>query len=718
MGRSTNEVAMRLAAAVLSGSTLLLVAGGQAQEGREPRAPSVFSAEVSLVQLPVYVVDREGRAVRGLTAADFEVEEDGRRVEVVSFRYVDTTEAEDQEEIRQASAARRRFLLLFDQSFTIPAGLDRARRGALDFVRRRMAPSDLAAVVTVDATRGLQVVANFTEDRYLLAHAIETLGVPSLARISDPLALASDVAARDMRPESRRTDDAREAQFAEALTVLSRRMRSAEEQAYRAQVLTLLASLEELARGLRRVEGRKQVLYFSAGFDARVLTGETGESQRLTAQAVVQGRLWDVDDLSRHGDTRTRGLAHQVTRALAAADAVVHTIDVTGLATETDLTQVAVGEIQRAVPGREALSMIASETGGRFFRNANDLVPVMDEMEQMTSRYYVLGFQPLKEKGPGAYHKVKVQVARRAVNVSHRPGYYERGPEPGRTVLQRRFEAAQLVMTGAGDNDLRFHAVCLPIRGPGETQTVGVVLQVPKSSLPWQAGRPLALEVYGYGIATDGTVVDHFAQLARVDPARADPGGTVEGLSFFGTLSVPPGTYTLRLMVQDRDGGAAGVQFLEVAVPPYDAQRGFLLPPLLLDAADRWIAFDMPRKRTAAGASAFEVDGRRFVPRADGALRPGEPQQMVLIAYEPDLPGDPAADVQIRSSLTDGEGRAVPAGFLRVSRVEHDGRGRHTYLLAYTPEVAQAGDYTLRIGLGDGASRIEAYTLLRLRPGS
>jgi hypothetical protein len=179
---------------------------------------------------------------------------------------------------------------------------------------------------------------------------------------------------------------------------------------------------------------------------------------------------------------------------------------------------------------------------------------------------------------------------------------------------------------------------------------------------------------------------------------------------------MPAGTYTLRLMVQERESGIGGVQFLEVTVPPYDARRGFLLPPLLVDDAGRWLAFDMSRRR--AGASPFHLGGRLFVPRADGTLAPAQANPMVLIAYEPDLRGDPATDVQIRSSLTDGEGRPVPAGFLRVHRVHHDGAGRRVYELAYTPEVAEPGDYTLRIGLGDGASRLEAYSRLRLRPES
>src|SRR5262245_11216144 len=178
--------------------TMVLAALAATSVADTPRQPPVYSAEVSLVLLPVFVVDREGRAVRGLRAEDFELSADGKRAEVVSFRYVDTTQDEDQDDIRQASAARRRFLLLFDESFTDPAGLHRAQAAAVDFVRRRLARSDLAAVATVDVNRGVRIVANFTEDRALLVHAVETLGISTLAKISDPLGLAADLMATDI----------------------------------------------------------------------------------------------------------------------------------------------------------------------------------------------------------------------------------------------------------------------------------------------------------------------------------------------------------------------------------------------------------------------------------------------------------------------------------------------------------------------------------------
>jgi VWFA-related protein len=166
----------------------------------------VFASDVSLVLLPVFVVDKDGKAVRGLTAADFEVQQDGRRAEVVSFRYVDTTDTEDQEDLKLASAARRRFLLLFDKSFTDLPGLERSRRAAGDFVRRRLSPTDLAAVATFDVHNGIRIVANFTDDRALLSHAIATLGVPSLAKISDPLGLAVDIGLTDLQAQGANED--------------------------------------------------------------------------------------------------------------------------------------------------------------------------------------------------------------------------------------------------------------------------------------------------------------------------------------------------------------------------------------------------------------------------------------------------------------------------------------------------------------------------------
>jgi VWFA-related protein len=696
----------------------------QDQPRRTSQETPVFSSDVSLVLLPVFVIDKEGKAVRGLTATDFDVQQDGRKAEVVSFRYVDTTDTEDQDELLVASAARRRFLLLFDKSFTDLPGLDRARRAASDFVRRRLAASDLAAVATFDVQNGVRLVANFTDDRALLSHAIATLGVPSLARINDPLGLAMDIGLTDLQGTgpSEEGQGAPQALIDSVARVMVVRMRAADEQVYQHNVNTLLDALDTLARALRGVEGRKQVLYFSAGFDARVLVGQWGADQRAAGEAVTAGRLWEVDSLARFGDSRVRESLANTTRSLAAADTVVHSIDVTGLGTDRSLTQTAVSQdLTRDTTNRESLGFFAHETGGRLFDNANNLGPALAEMLEMTSRYYVLGIQPDVQKQPGAFHKLKVKVARKGVKLSHRPGYFER-PAPGgeRTTLQRQFDLAELVVTGGdGRNDLPFTSLCLPFPSPGEKQTLGLVVQVPRASLPWTSSEPVGVEVYGYAVADDGTVYDHLAQSLRLDPARADPQGRAQGVSLYGTFEVPPGRYTIRLLVREAASGKSSLRMLDVTVPPYDGRAVFALPPLVLDEDERWLKLELGQARKPSReAPPFQLDARPFVPRTSFEVRPGSKERLVLMVFDPEQEGDPAADVEIRSSLTASDGRAVQPGRLKIERVLDAGDGRRTFVFSYLPEDVGAGDYTLKIGLGESGGFAQSYALLRFRQGS
>jgi len=132
----------------------------------------------------------------------------------------------------------------------------------------------------------------------------------------------------------------------------------------------------------------------------------------------------------------------------------------------------------------------------------------------------------------------------------------------------------------------------------------------------------------------------------------------------------------------------------------------------------RWLGLEMSRARVDAASTPFQVAGRPFVPRASFQVHPGTPEKMVLIAYEPSQAGDPAADVQIRSSVTDRQGKPVAPGLLHIDKVHRDESGRRTYVLAYTPEALAPGDYTLRIAVGEADSHLESYALLRVRSGS
>jgi hypothetical protein len=94
----------------------------------------------------------------------------------------------------------------------------------------------------------------------------------------------------------------------------------------------------------------------------------------------------------------------------------------------------------------------------------------------------------------------------------------------------------------------------------------------------------------------------------------------------------------------------------------------------------------------------------------------GSKEKLVLIAWEPGRAMDPANAIEIQSSLVDAKGQSVPPGMLRIANVNREAGGRRTYVLDYTPDQVAAGDYTLRIGVGEsGQARLESYALLRFR---
>ena len=688
------------------------------------RRPLVFGSEVSLVQVPVFVSGSSGAAAPGLSIDDFRVEEDGKPVKVVSFRFVDTTSVEQQESIREASAARRRFLLLFDKSFTDPAGLARARTYAKDFVLNDLAQSDLVGVATFDFLQGIKLVANFTEDRRVVEHAIHTLGVASLSRISDPLALAADIAGTDLTPERRSTSGTETpgALLNDVIAALAARARSAEEQSYKSRVMTLLDSFEQLGQSLRRIEGRKQVVYFSTGFNSTLLVGQDQADQTRAAEAIVAGRFWEVDSDSRYGDTRMRTVVHEALEKLARADAVVHSIDLGGLGHKEEYNQTVSdrGMSTRDASGRESLSLISAETGGRFYKDSNDLGPVLREMADMTSRYYVLGVQPRDSKPDGGFRKLRVRVRPKGLRVSHRPGFFERSTEIASAptpVLQRQFEAAELLIGGdkgaTSRNTLPFRVLILPVPSDAERQSLGFVVQVPRASLGTTAGT---LEMFGYAIARSGEVEDHFAHFLRLEAALPTGGADgLEGLSFAGRFDVPPGDYTLKFLAQ-RPTGETSTRFFDVVVPKRQASRGFLLPPLFADRPQAWVQIALRSRGEAGLPIRIDVGGVPLLPRTDVTVRPGRKERVVLVAYVPNTAQDPATDVDIRSVLSDDAGKLFPTGAITVENVLDGDAGRRSYVLAFTPEDIPPGDYTLRVHIGESISVLQSYTRLKVLP--
>jgi VWFA-related protein len=150
-----------------------------------PQQPPTFRAGTDLVRVDVTVLDRRGDPVTSLTAADFEVWDNGQPQAITSFKLVEATgQAPDDDvslEIRHpghaaAEAARddvRVFLIFWDEYHIDPfVGALRGREDLTRIVLNAFGPTDLVAIM--DPLLTLPAI-RFTRDRRDLAEQVRKL---------------------------------------------------------------------------------------------------------------------------------------------------------------------------------------------------------------------------------------------------------------------------------------------------------------------------------------------------------------------------------------------------------------------------------------------------------------------------------------------------------------------------------------------------------------
>src|SRR5437763_2511599 len=154
------------------------------------------TVNVNVIEVPVTVVDSSGNPVRGLTVANFEVYDGGKKQVITSFDKIDFGSSETANAISPLNpAARRSFLLLFDLGFSSPQSLARAQEAARNFVKTAVQPRDLVGVGTIDNDHGFRLQTAFTTDRELVESVIAD---PSGFRGNDPLQIANKTFVADL----------------------------------------------------------------------------------------------------------------------------------------------------------------------------------------------------------------------------------------------------------------------------------------------------------------------------------------------------------------------------------------------------------------------------------------------------------------------------------------------------------------------------------------
>jgi VWFA-related protein len=682
------------------------------------------TSEVVAVEIPINVVGRDGQPVRGLTAADFELFDDGDRQAITDFGVIDlsSTEAEtrrmDSRRIETlGAAARRHFLLLFDLSFASPTSILKARLAARDFLLHALHPADLAAVALYSLETGPKLILTFTPDRAQLARAIDTLGLDKVhdARERDPLRFL--IAPDDLAPSRASSGTAgggaaemraqRDQALAEGLKALTFQADLSQRSFEMGRITAYSRSLAEMARALNAVQGRKHVLFFSEGFDSRYLVGNAREAEE-DSNSSMQGELQFVNTDSRYGNTSVQKDLSRMLEEFRRADSVIQAVDVGGLRGSADATGKA------RVNGQEALFYMANETGGELFKDANDLGGQLERVLTRTSVTYLLTFHRNDVKQDGAYHRLRVKVKAppqaQGARASYRTGYYAPRPFKELNLLEKNLLTSDSIVHAASRRDVELGVLAAPFRANEAQAYVPVIVEIGgRGLLAGHTGDKLNLELYTYVADKEGNIRDFFTQSVGLDIKNGREALERTGIKYYGHLDLTPGDYQVRVLVRNADTGRTGVEAVPLSIPAYAKAEPQLLPPLFIESDPGWLMIRerMGKDQQATVVYPFTVKGEPYVPAARPVLRSDRSVSLCLVGYNLG-----SEDLKLEGQVMAADGKSLAGGHLSfVERTATGISGLDKVLATFQPTGLQAGDYVLRVAIKSGNGRKEESSL-------
>jgi VWFA-related protein len=368
------------------------------------------------------------------------------------------------------------------------------------------------------------------------------------------------------------------------------------------RVRMTLDALQELARYLSAIPGRKNLIWFSGSFPITI----------------------DPDDTLHNPFRNVATYGDQIKKAsalLTAARVAVYPVDSRGLMTQTpfdanyvpspnglsvnsqgkltaasktqNISKASTQFMTQTAEEQSSIKAIAEETGGKAFVNDNDLKGAVEEAIENGSSFYTIAYSPAAAAFDGSFRRIKISVDKGDYKLAYRDGYFA-DPAFGPSVQNP--EGANLItaaiLHGAPPStQIILKARILPATDPllksaklpdgpqgqmaaamkGPTQRYVVDLSVDPRDFTFTdtpEGAHLArLEFLLVAYDADGNRVNFLDQAFNVNfsPKQYQEAMT-NGLHARIPLDLPAGRISLRIAVQDLTAGRAGSMEVPLAV--------------------------------------------------------------------------------------------------------------------------------------------------------
>jgi VWFA-related protein len=672
---------------------IVAIAGAAvSQEQKKENPDNIVKISAQLVQIDVVVTDKAGKAVAGLKREDFELYDNGKIQDISHFGYETTRTRSVEGDIEEthtlpkaitAPEVKRVLAFVVDTLHMKPENVYRTRQMLENFIDKQMEPGDLALILPTAGGSGL--FQQFTSDQRLLHRAADRLrpfifstDTTPYRSVGNPFGQTSSAASPVGMGRGGRAAPPRLPQSRSLPGTNSDPLEEAD-------VRSTLGTLNNLINSMKQLPGRKLALFVSEGL--RIFQTDTSQDLR------------------------------QTTDLAARADVVFYTIDPRGL---DPLNISAADDLAGQDPGdflsnkrddfhesQDSLNALALDTGGKFFRDNNDIKKGLANMLDENSGYYLLGFQPEGSKWDGKYHKLKVALrARSDLTVAFRKGYLaqEDKPKVKENVDPKIADNIAAIGSPLVRRDIDLQLTPFYHDDAKRDLVMTTLLHIDASQLHFDQadGRYKdKLNLIGFVLDSNGKTVDGFSEELNLNllPQHYEQ-SLKTGFLATRVLTVKPGVYQMRVLVREADSGKLGTANNYIEVPNLKTDRLALSSIFMSPPKD-----NQGRVAESAGQGAT-LSQRRF--------KRGGQMEYMLIVYNAESEGhDSQTQLEMRTRIMKG-GRSIFSGQPRAVVPLAESTPPKRIITGGTLSLGQlaAGDYTLEITVRDKLRKKESRAVV------
>jgi VWFA-related protein len=589
--------------------------------------PTTFQTSTQLVIETVVVKDKNGKAIEGLTAKDFNITEEGvaQTIKFFEFQRLDEIAQTPLPPLTEPVTALQRFPhsqitpepqgtskykdhrligMYFDMTAMPEGDQIRALTAAQKFIRTQMTPADLVALMMYSGG-GVQVLQDFTADRKRLESILLTMVVGEGEGFDESPA---DASSADTGAAFGQNDS----EF---------NIFNTDRQ---------LSALQTAARMLGQLSEKKSLIYFASGLRLNGVDNQAQLHAMINSSIRSGVSIWPVD---------ARGLVAEAPLGDATRGSQG------GQAMYTGGSAIAAqSNFQRS---QDTLWAMAADTGGKAFLDSNDLAAGIVQAEKAISSYYLIGYYTSNDALDGKFRRIKISLnGTLSASLDYRQGYFmgKVFAKFNSTDKERQLEDALMLPDPITELTIAMELDYFQLNH--SEYFVPMVVKIP--------GRELALARRGGAEHTlidfIGEIKDPFGTTVQNVRDKVDiklSGETAAELAkrpiqYDTGFTLLPGKYKIKFLARDAETGRIGTYQTNFFIPNLNKEEkrvpisSVVLSSQRVNLRNALYNATKEKDRATAMASDPLVDGgQRLVPSVTRVFSKSKDMYVYLQAYEP-----------------------------------------------------------------------------------